>query len=106
MTVIEVSRHNGVPCGIKASGHSGYAEAGSDVVCSAVSVLLQTLELGLSDVLGLQPEAYVDAEAALIELRWNGGGEPARVLAESIFRALQETARSYGSFVKYVEVSL
>ena len=30
---------------IKATGHANFAEPGKDVVCAAVSILLQTLEL-------------------------------------------------------------
>ena len=41
--------------GFTASGHSGFAERGHDIVCAAVSALTQTCELGLSDVLGLEP---------------------------------------------------
>lgn len=29
---------------IEVEGHSGYAEAGNDIVCSAISILVQTLE--------------------------------------------------------------
>ncbi len=106
MTVVEVYRRDGVPCGIKVSGHSGFAEAGNDVVCAAVSVLVQTLYIGLTDVLSLSPSANVDEKSATIEFRWQPGAEELRVLAETIFRALSETARSYGNYVKYVEVSL
>ncbi|MGI6075772.1 MAG: ribosomal-processing cysteine protease Prp [Pyramidobacter sp.] len=108
MTVIEFYRRDGVPCGIKAQGHSGFARAGGDIVCAAVSVLVQTLELGLTDVLGLKVENRVDPETALIELHWDASGKSREVsvLSETIFRSLKETARSYGNYVKFVEVAL
>ncbi len=107
MTVVELYRRKGVPVRLKVSGHSGYAEEGTDVVCAAVSILVQTLHIGLADVLGQKPESTVDRKNAAIELSWkDDGSEALRVLTETIGRAFYETAQSYGSYVKYVEVSL
>lgn len=108
MTVIEFYRRGGKICGVKAQGHSGFAQSNSDIVCAAVSVLLQTLELGLTDVLGLNVKTCVDRKNALMELQWDVCGESpeADVLSETIFRSLRETARSYGNYVKFVEVAL
>ena len=33
-------------------GHSGYAEAGSDIVCAAVTSAVRLVECSLNDVLG------------------------------------------------------
>ena len=38
--MIEVSRHDG---GISVKGHAHYAEPGKDIVCAAVSILVQNL---------------------------------------------------------------
>ncbi len=106
MTTIEVYRTD-VSCTLKVSGHSGYAEEGNDIVCAAVSVLVQTLHIGLSDVLNLTVDSSVDEESATIQLHWNDdGSEALRVLTATIFRALRETALAYGSYLKYSEVSL
>ncbi len=106
MTVIEVSR-TGVSCGLKVSGHSGYAEAGNDIVCAAVSVLVQTLHIGLADVLGMTINSSVDEKSATIQLQWSDdGSEALRVLTETVFTALREVSRAYGSYLKYSEVSL
>ncbi len=92
--------------GLQVLGHSGYAEEGSDVVCAAVSVLVQTLAIGLVEVLHLPLWQQVDQEKALIELRWGDqGGEERRVLVETILRALKETASSYSGYLTYLEVS-
>jgi len=39
--------------GFEIKGHAGYAEEGSDIVCSAVSAIAQTALLGLQQVAGL-----------------------------------------------------
>ena len=41
MTKVEIFRKNGSIVGYKASGHSGYSEQGSDIICSAISTSLQ-----------------------------------------------------------------
>ena len=37
MTKVEIFNHDGRINGFSVSGHSGYAEEGSDIVCAAVS---------------------------------------------------------------------
>lgn len=107
MTTVTFYRRNGFLSGIRVAGHSGYADAGSDVVCAAVSVLVQALHIGLSDVLGQEISPLINAEDAVIEYGWNRETEHSvQVLCETIARTFYETAQSYGSYVKYVEVSL
>ena len=50
--------------GFRASGHSGYAESGSDIVCAAASALLQTAAYGLREVAGLSIGIDLDEENA------------------------------------------
>ncbi|NLY30579.1 MAG: ribosomal-processing cysteine protease Prp [Firmicutes bacterium] len=45
--------------GFAAKGHSGFAPHGQDIVCAAVSVLLQTAVLGLKEVADIIPQAEV-----------------------------------------------
>lgn len=107
MTTIEAYRQKGIPCGIKVLGHTGYATSGTDIVCAAISVLVQTLEIGLGDVAGLQVKSVVDAASAFIELHWGiENSERVSILTEAIFKALEEISRSYSNNVKFVEVSL
>ena len=40
MTKIVIRKTNGRYSGFSCSGHAGYAESGSDIVCAAVSVLV------------------------------------------------------------------
>ena len=39
--------------GFSSKGHAGYAAAGQDIVCAAISAILQTAVLGITDRLGL-----------------------------------------------------
>ncbi|MDR0855172.1 MAG: ribosomal-processing cysteine protease Prp [Christensenellaceae bacterium] len=50
MLTVRVSKKNGRVKTVEAKGHTGYAEEGSDIICSAVSALTQTALLGLIKV--------------------------------------------------------
>ena len=52
MTKVEIFNHDGRINGFSVSGHSGYAEEGSDLVCAAVSSAVQFAECTINDVLG------------------------------------------------------
>ena len=52
MTTIEIFNHDGRINGFSVSGHSGYAEAGSDIVCAAVTTAVRFAECTINDVLG------------------------------------------------------
>ena len=52
MTRVEFFDHEGRITGFCCSGHSGYAEAGSDIVCAAVSTAVKLAECTINDVLG------------------------------------------------------
>ena len=57
--------------GFTAHGHSGYAEAGSDIVCAAVTSAIRMTECAVNDVLGL--EASVKVREDSVSLRLPGG---------------------------------
>ena len=54
MTKVEIFRKNGNIIGYKASGHSGYSEQGSDIICSAISTSMQMTLAGIQEVLKLK----------------------------------------------------
>ena len=60
MTRVEFFDHEGRITGFCCSGHSGYAEAGSDIVCAAVSTI--------NDVLGEHAKTRVNEDEARITL--------------------------------------
>ena len=55
--------------GFSVSGHSGYAEHGSDIVCAAVSAVVTMAEATINDVCGAKAKVRVkDQENARITL--------------------------------------
>ena len=54
--------------GFSISGHSGYAEAGSDIVCAAISAVVAMAEATINDVCGAKAKVRVKDEQARITL--------------------------------------
>ncbi len=54
--------------GFSVSGHSGYAEAGSDIVCAAISAVVSLVEATINDVCGAKAKVRVKEEDARITL--------------------------------------
>ena len=50
------------------SGHSGYAEAGADIVCAAISAIVTMAEATINDVCGAKAKVRVKEEDARITL--------------------------------------
>ena len=55
--------------GFSCQGHSGYAEAGADIVCAAVTSAVRMAECTINDVLRAQAEVSVCEKTATITLR-------------------------------------
>ena len=60
MISVKLFNRNGKVVKVSADGHSGYGEHGSDVVCAAVSAIVQTAYLAIKDAGG-------DSERGLFE---------------------------------------
>ena len=54
--------------GFSVSGHSGYAEAGQDIVCAAISAVVTMAEATITDVCGARAKVRVKDEQARITL--------------------------------------
>ena len=55
--------------GFTVSGHSGYAQAGADIVCAAVTSAVRLTECAVNDVLGLEAPVKVRDKDASISLK-------------------------------------
>jgi len=54
--------------GFSVSGHSGYAEAGSDIVCAAISAVVTMAEATINEVCGAKAKVRVKQEDARVTL--------------------------------------
>ena len=68
MTKCEFFRENERITGFSVSGHSGYAEAGQDIVCAAISAAVAMAECTINDVCGGKAKVRVKEADARITL--------------------------------------
>ena len=68
MTRCEIFMDGDRITGFSVSGHSGYAEAGSDIVCAAISAAVSLAECTINDVCGGKAKVRVKDEDARITL--------------------------------------
>ena len=54
--------------GFSVSGHSGYSEAGSDIVCAAITAVVTVAEATINDVCGAKAKVRVKEADARITL--------------------------------------
>ena len=54
--------------GFSVSGHSGYAEAGADIVCAAISAVVTMAEATINEVCGAKAKVRVKDEQARVTL--------------------------------------
>ena len=77
MTTITFRTDSGRVTGFTCQGHSGYADAGTDIVCAAVTSAIRYLEAVVNDVLGLSAPVRVrEGETPSITFRLPGGLSP------------------------------
>ncbi len=89
--------------GCRISGHSGYGEAGSDIVCAAVSVLGCTCVNALESVCGVVP-VILGNEEGLLSFDLPGMTEEedakAQILMGALRQGLSDLAETYPKYVK------
>ena len=68
MTKVEFFTQDDRITGFCCSGHSGYGEAGTDIVCAAVSAAVNLTECTVNDVCGARAKVRVDEAKASVTL--------------------------------------
>jgi uncharacterized protein YsxB (DUF464 family) len=76
MTTITFLTEESRIIGFDAMGHSGYSEAGSDIVCAAITSAIRLVDATVNTVMGLCASVKVNEEDAAISLRLPGGLAP------------------------------
>ena len=73
MTTITFRMEGDRITGFDSQGHSGYAEAGADIVCAGITSAIRLVEATVNDVLGLAAAVRVDERETKISFRLPGG---------------------------------
>ena len=93
--------------GFSVSGHSGYAEAGSDIVCAAISALVTMAEATINDVCGAKAKVRVKDEDARITLMLPAScdeEESVQAVLSGMMLALISLKEDYPDYIEILEV--
>ncbi len=101
MTKVTVFRNSeDLVYGFQISGHSGYAEEGSDIVCSAVSVLAYNTVNSIEVFTGDPAENLaVNEEDGYFYYRLKRVSKESELLLNSFVLGIQSIEGSYGEFI-------
>ena len=93
--------------GFSVSGHSGYAEAGSDIVCAAVSALVTMAEATINDVCGAKAKVRVKEEDARVTLTLPAScdeEETVQAVLAGMMLTLASLRDDYPDYIEVLEV--
>ncbi len=104
MTRIEFFTKDGMLSGVRVAGHSGYAEAGSDIVCAAVTSALRLCVCQLVDVLGLNADISVSDSDADITVKVHDDLTKAQNSFVALRMHYAELGKEFPKNIKLLEV--
>ena len=93
---------------IESEGHTGYADQGEDILCAALSALIQGAALGVLKVVGVNAKYRVDEEkgSLLLDLPRDLGVEQrhdCNVILRTLYESVIDLRKGYSGYIE-VEV--
>ena len=88
--------------GFDCLGHAGFAEAGQDIVCAAVSILTTTCANALETVAGVEPQVKAAPGNMRLRLPENAGHD-AQVILGAMRQGLRDLAEEYPRYFQLIE---
>lgn len=93
---------------IKATGHAGYAQKGSDIICAAITALMTTVVGALQDIVGIKPKALLEPGHLAIDLEKRDRysqqqGEQILTLMRTLELGSRQIEASYGK--RYLQIT-
>ena len=107
MTKCEFFTENDRITGFSISGHSGYAEVGSDIVCAAISAVVTMAEATINDVCGAKAKVRVKEEDARITLMLPAScdeEDTVQAVLSGMMVALLSFREDYPDYIEVLEV--
>ncbi len=98
MTKIKFTRKNSRFVAFKLSGHTGKAEAGKDVLCSALSTASQMAVVAICEVANMQ--ADVQIKDGFLSLAVQNPSEQSDLIITALYKTLQSICEDQKKYVK------
>ena len=99
MTTVTLLHSEGKLSGFLCKGHAGFARAGKDIVCAAVSVLSTTCANALESVAGIAPEIEVDDGYMKVMLPDGCDNHDAMVILRTFEQGVRDIEASYPKYI-------
>ena len=93
--------------GFSVSGHSGYAESGSDIICAAITAIVTMAEATINDVCGAKAKVRVGEDEARITLKLPKScdeEETVQAVLAGMMVTLIALQEDYSDFIEVLEV--
>ena len=93
--------------GFSVSGHSGYAEAGQDIVCAAISAIVTMAEATINDICGAKAKVRVKEADARITLTLPSScdeEETVQAVLAGMLLTLVNLAEDHPDYIEVLEV--
>ena len=93
--------------GFSVSGHSGYGEAGTDIVCAAISAIVTMAEATINDVCGAKAKVRVKDEQARVTLTLPAScdeEETVQAVLAGMMVTLMSMRDDYPDYIEVLEV--
>lgn len=84
--------------GIKIRGHANYAARGKDIVCAAVSALLENLILSIEELTA--DTIQYSMQPGTVDIKFGDLSEQAQLLVDSFFLGVKQIAEDYPENVR------
>jgi uncharacterized protein YsxB (DUF464 family) len=95
--MIEITHKNGC---VTIDGHAGYAPAGQDIVCAAVSALVQTFIASVEELTTDKIEVVLNEQGQIQAIQYRNLSTPGQLLLGSFFVGVQMIANEYPANVR------
>ena len=108
MTNITITRKQKKIVSIVCDGHTDYGEEGEDIVCAALSSIVQTAVLGIMQVAQIAAEYKIDPKIPLASLTLPQNltqqeRNNADMILETMYLGIADLQAEYGRWVKLTE---
>ena len=104
MITVTVIRENESPVGFTVSGHANMGEYGEDLVCAAVSAVVQTALLGITDVCQIQAGVSIEEGETRCILTKDADPDEIRragIVLDTMIAGLRSIQASYPKTLKF-----
>lgn len=106
MITVKLLKKGETIIGFDVSGHSGYADVGSDIVCAAVSSAVGLVETVINDSMKCSADVEIEPEKARVALEVSKVCDECRAVLFGFELHIKNLAEEYPKYIKVLEVQL